>query len=91
MSPQIKAEKCRVPGCSNPAGKSRDVCYACYEAAARLVRSGEATWEMLEELQLVSGVKSQSCNPLRSAFYAKRKKVETHPSMSKPPRSRMAV
>lgn len=44
----VRSTQCLEPGCSK-FGRTRGLCYAHYSRVRALVKSGETTWEGLEE------------------------------------------
>ena len=51
--------------CERPA-RRRGVCNTCYAAALKIVKAGDATWELLEEKGLTK--RPPHTNPLRAKF-----------------------
>jgi hypothetical protein len=66
----MESPLCNAPGCTEPAGKSRGLCDACYRAGCRYVRRGLASWPEFVQLGLATRAKvpPRNSNPLIAAL-----------------------
>lgn len=71
-----RIKKCLMPKCKRQGDEARGLCGACYQAAYRLVKRGDVTWEELVEsnLALDTAVGSPVRGPAGVAIQAIRNK-----------------